>query len=271
MKRQVILGLVLMGGGFQASVGSAGALEPSANGPAPVSTVLSAERLAFAPEASPTVLAYRRTPPRTYPPPPSSRYVPPQEEWKAQGWLTLRGGGYDSKSVSENDWTVGFKAVGVVASSIRMGMTADLVRREGANRTFVTERVDQSGNVVRTELTTSESESNLVPVLAVAELVFPTPFFKPYAGVGGGWEFLNVKAVDYTSGLGYEANYNGPGWQLYGGVNLAFSERFQLNGELFHNEATVEREVFDPVLGAAYEERVDVGGTGLRGGLSFAF
>lgn len=262
MNRQVLLGLVVLGGCFQAGASPAGTLGPSAMG-----SVLSSERSGFVPEAqSSTVLAYRRTP-RRYPPPPA----PEPEPWKAQGWLTLRGGAYDSKNVSDHDWTVGMKAVGVVASSIRMGMTADLIRREDENRTFVTERIDQSGNVVRSEVTTSEAESNLVPLMAVAELVFPTPFFKPYAGIGGGWEFLNVKAVDYSTGLGYEANYNGPGWQLYGGVNLAFSEKFQLTGEVFHNEATVERDVYDPVLGVAYEERVNVGGNGLRGGLSFAF
>ena len=272
MNRHMLLGLAVLGVCVQATAGSAETLEPSAadvSRPAP--SMLSSEAIAFAPGTSSTVLAYRRTPRRTYYPP-SARVDPgPPPEREPQGWLTLRGGGYDSEKVNKDDWTVGLKAVGNIGAAVRMGATADLIRRENSDRSIVTEFVDASGNVVRSELTTAESESNLIPVMAVAEIVFPTPFFKPYAGVAGGWEFLNVKAVNYATGIGYDANYDGPGWQLYGGVALAFAKKFQMTAEVFHNEATVDRHVVDPITGAAYEERVDVDGMGLRGGLSFAF
>ncbi|MEO6462221.1 MAG: hypothetical protein ABIP29_04030 [Candidatus Eisenbacteria bacterium] len=216
------------------------------------------------------ILEYRRTPRR--------RTVRRSErtDWRErsrnpQGWLSIRGGGYDSEQVRKDDWTIGLKAVGNVAPTVRLGASIDLMRRENSDRTIVTESVDASGNTLRREVTTGEAESNLVPLMAVAEVVFPTPAIQPYVGIAGGWEFLNVQAVDYESGIAYEADYDGPGWQLYGGVGLALARRFQLSAEVFHNESTVERRVIDPSAGAAYDERVDVDGTGLRAGLNFAF
>jgi len=183
----------------------------------------------------------------------------------------VRGGFFDSDQVSKDDWTLGLKAVANVAPTMRLGGTLDLVRRTNSQRTIITEYVDGLGNTVRQEATTGEAESNLVPLLAVAEIVFPAPGIQPYVGIGGGWEFLNVQAVDFATNYAYEADYDGPGWQAYVGADFAVAPRMRLNAELFHNGAIVERRVVDPFVGVAYDERIDVGGNGGRVGLSFAF
>jgi hypothetical protein len=94
---------------------------------------------------------------------------------------------------------------------------------------------------------------------------------QPYIGVGGGWQFMHVETFDYTTGIGHSANYDGPGWQVYTGADLAISRSVRINGEVFHNEAIVERDVHDPIYGSGYGEQIDVDGTGARFGLSFAF
>lgn len=285
MNRHAMVGLVVLGVCVQANAGSAETSAPSAldvTGP-----VFFATTYAEATSSSPTLayagggdgsfatpppgatLEYRRRPRRT-------ERRSERTDWRErsrnpQGWLSIRGGGFDSENVSKDDWTIGLKAVGNVASTVRLGGSLDLMRRENSDRTIVTEYIDASGNTVRSEVTTGEAESNLVPLMAVLEIVFPTPGIQPYAGIAGGWEFLNVRAFDYASGTEYEADYDGPGWQLYGGVGFALARRFQLSAEVFHNESTVERRVVNPFAGAAYDERVDVDGTGVRAGLNFAF
>jgi opacity protein-like surface antigen len=260
MKRHLVVGLLVLGVCGQANAGSAETPEPSA---------LDVSRPAFFSPPPGATMEVRRTPRRTY-----RRYE--RTDWRErernpQGWLSIRGGGFDTEGVSKDDWTIGLKAVGKVAPTVRLGGSIDLMRRTNSDRTIVTEYVDASGNTVRSEVTTSEAESNLVPLMAVAEVVFPSPGIQPYVGIAGGWEFLNVQATDFQSGIEYEADYDGPGWQLFGGAAFAVAPRFQLSAEVFHNESTVERRVVDPFAGAAYDERVDVDGTGARVGLNFAF
>lgn len=274
MKRHAMFGLAVLGVCVQANVGSAETPEPSALDVTRPASFASSSVLASAGgdgdrmfATPPATLEYRRTPRRT-----ARRST--RTDWRSrepQGWLQIRGGGYDSENVSKDDWTLGLKFVGNVAPTVRLGAAIDLMRRENSDRTIVTEYRDASGNPVRSEVTTGEAESNLVPLMAVAEVVFPTPAIQPYVGIAGGWEFLNVQAVDYESGTEYEADYDGPGWQIYGGVGFALARRFQLSAEVFHNESTVERRVVDPFAGVAYDERIDVDGTGLRAGLNFAF
>ena len=256
-KRMTTIGLLVLGACAQAGAGFADSTPP---------TVLAAARpavFAAAPEPDGSVLYARRY------------YRAPRERVRRsrgiQGWLQLRAGAFDNDDVSRNDWTIGLKAVGNVAPTFRLGGSMDLMRRANADRTVVTEYVDATGHTVRSETTTGESESNLVPVLALAEFVMPSPGIQPYFGVGGGWEFLNVKAFDYDSAYEYEANYDGPGWQAWVGADFVVAPRLRMNAELFHNEATVERRVLDGFAGPAYDERIELGGNGARAGLSFAF
>jgi len=103
------------------------------------------------------------------------------------------------------------------------------------------------------------------------EFHLPTGGLDPYVGGGAGWEFLNVQAYDYTRGYAYSADYDGFGYQVFGGVRLPIGGRAKLSGEMFWNGATVDREFFDPYSGFYIEENIKVDGFGGRGGLAFAF
>ena len=149
--------------------------------------------------------------------------------------------------------------------------TTDLHRRENAGRTITSTYTDPAGNVVTTSTTAVQNESNLWPVMATLEFRLPTGVLEPYVGGGAGWEFLNVQAHDGTTGLSYSANYNGFGYQGFGGLRIPLGSRARLSGEVYYNGANVNRHFFDPVSGNEIEESVDVNGVGARGGLSFAF
>ncbi len=277
---------VVLGVSVLARTGSAETLQPSAEGAArpaffAVSPEVPGAAFAQAPPFGPgayggggtlQVRRYYKVPP---PPPPvvttqAPMQAPPSGPREPSSWLILRGGIFDADNVAAEDWTVGMKGVGKVGSLLRLGGTVDLHRRTNSVSTINSSYVDGSGNVVQTAVRTVEGESNLVPLMAVAEIMLPIPVLHPYIGIGGGWEFMYVEAFDYTTGFGYDANYGGPGWQVYAGADLAMSRRVRLNAEVFHNDAAVEREVFDPVYGPGYEERIEVGGVGARFGLSFA-
>lgn len=188
-----------------------------------------------------------------------------------QGWMQIRGGFYDAEDVSANDWTVGFKVAGNIAPSVTVGLAADLHRRTDAQRTVTSQYTDPTGHTVTTSTNTVQAESNLVPLMGSLEFHFPSPGIDPYFGGAAGWEFLNVQATDLSSGLDYEADYDGPGYQLFGGIGMPLGPRAKLNLEAYWNGSTVKRTVYDPDLGFDVEERVKVDGVGGRAGLAFAF
>lgn len=187
------------------------------------------------------------------------------------GWFEVRGGFYDAEDVSANDWTVGFKVSGRVVPTVAAGIAADLHRRSDAQRTITSQYVDATGHTVTTTSTSLQAESNLVPLMGSLEFHMPSPGIDPYFGAAGGWEFLNVRVRDYATGIDYEADYNGPGYQLFAGVGLPVGPRAKLGLEAYWNGSTVKRDVYDPSTGFLVEERVKVDGGGGRAGLSFAF
>jgi hypothetical protein len=198
----------------------------------------------------------------------SRRY---RDDRSVQGWFEIRGGFYDAEDVTANDWTAGLKVSGRVLPSVTMGIAADLHRRSDAQRTITSQYVDATGHTVTTSSTSLQAESNLVPLMGSLEFHLPSPGIDPYFGAAAGWEFLNVRVRDFATGIEDQADYDGPGYQLFAGVGLPLGPRAQLSGEAYWNGATVKRDVYDPTSGYQVQERVKVDGVGGRAGLSFAF
>ncbi len=255
------LALVVLGASGGASLGSAETLEPS---------VLVASRPAYSVAGAPyekSVLHVTRGPRRgeAYRPPPA-----PQER-PIQGWVAFRGGGFDPEDLSGDQWSLGMKVTGVVGPSMRVGFATDWQQRDTDQGSFVTQGVDPAGNPVTRHVTTGETHTDLVPLLGVVEFVLPAGPVQPYFGGGVGWQFLHVRAVDYTTGFWYENDYDGPAAQVYGGVEFAVAPRARLHGEAFYHGGEVDQEIWDPYLGYAYDEEIRTNGWGLRGGFNFAF
>jgi len=187
------------------------------------------------------------------------------------GWFDIRGGFFDTQDVSKNDWTLGVKAMGKVTPQLSLGMSTDLHRRSEAERIVTSQYTDPTGHVVTTSSTAFDASSNLVPLMGVLELHVPAVGIDPYFGAAGGWEFLNVQVRDFTTGEESEANYDGPGYQLFGGVGVPIGQRARFVGEAYWNGSTVKRDVIDPSTGFLVQERIGVDGGGVRAGLGFAF
>lgn len=255
----VVSGVVLGACGW-ASLGSAETLEPS---------VLVVARPAFY-QAS--VLDVRRGPRRgDYPRPRGEYDARPPRQRGIQGWISIRGGGYRPEDLPSDQWTLGMKVTGKVGDALRLGLSTDLHRRSDNQSTIVSEYVDPAGNRVTRRITTGETESNLVPILGVAEIEFPSAGIHPYVGAGLGWQFLNVRAVDFNSGIAYDTDYDGPAGQIYAGVEVPVAPRARVSVETYGHGGRVEQEVFDIATGVRVEERIRTNGWGVRGGLNFAF
>lgn len=186
-----------------------------------------------------------------------------------QAWLTVRGGFFDADDVSENDWLVGLKVSGEVANNLSLGVSTDLHRRSDAERARIEEFRDPAGNLVRTTVTTFESSSNLIPILGVVEMRFPSAGFQPYVGLGAGYEVLVVDGTDFATGNDFSDTFGGFGWQAHGGISFPLGGTTRLVGEGFWNHSTVTRKIRDEFTGERVKEEIDVNGAGLRAGLAF--
>jgi len=254
------VGLTLLGACVLANHASAGVLDPT---PAPVTRSAYVGEGAFA--SAPTS-DYRRSWRGDY-----ERRSYRRRSDDVQGWFDIRGGFFDTQDVAKNDWTVGVKGMGKVTPELSLGVSTDLHRRTHADRIVTSQYTDPTGHVVTTSSTALDAESNLVPVMGVLELHVPSVGVDPYLGAAAGWEFLNVRVRDFSTGFEDDANYDGPGYQVFGGIGFPVGDRARFVTEAFWNGSTVSRDVRDVNSGFEVQERVDVNGFGARGGLSFAF
>lgn len=200
-------------------------------------------------------------------------YRPERRRWhrEPQGWLTVRGGFFDSEDIDKNDWTVGVKATAGVERYLQIGASVDLQRRSEAERTRIEEFRDETGNPVRTTVTTFEASSNLVPILGVLEVQVPSVGVRPYIGAGAGYEALVVEVNDFETGAEFTDDFGGFGWQGWAGLGVPIGRRAQLVAEGYLNRGTVSRTVHDIDTGARVKQEIDVDGGGFRGGVSFGF
>ena len=254
----VMASAVVLGACGGASLGSAETLEPS---------VLVAQHPALY-EGS--VLRVTRGP-RVTPPPPEYRPAPHRGPRPIQGWFTLRGGGYDPSDMQGGQWSIGMKATAQVGPAFRAGFSTDWQQRDSDQGSIVSTGTDPAGNPVTRVLTSGETHTDLVPVLAVGEFVLPGNSIQPYFGGGLGWQWLDVRGVDYSTGFWYDHNYNGPAGQVYGGLELAVAPRARMHGEAYYHGGEVQQDFIDPLTGYVFEERIRTNGWGFRGGFNFAF
>jgi hypothetical protein len=259
MNKTIWLGLTLLGACVLATTASAGTIAPAAR--AEFRPPYLAGNWGTATFADGTRSDYRRYYRR-----PVNNY-----DRGTQGWFDVRGGFFDTQDVSRNDWTAGVKAMGKVTPQLSLGLATDLHRRTHADRIVSSQYTDPTGHVVTTSSTADDAESNLVPIMGVLELHVPSRGADPYFGAAAGWEFLNVHVRDFQTGIEDEANYDGPGFQAFGGIAFPIGDRARFTTEAYWNGATVKRDVRDFNSGTLVEERIDVNGVGARAGLGFAF
>ena len=91
----------------------------------------------------------------------------------------------------------------------------------------------------------------------------------PYVGIAGGYEIVTLSASDYATGSSFNATYGGWGWQTWAGMRIPFSPHSGALAEVYLNQATAYRDVYDPFYNATLREAVGLDGVGMRFGLSW--
>ena len=114
-------------------------------------------------------------------------------------------------------------------------------------------------------------DAQMVPLMGFVQVNFTErSWLVPFVGIGAGYEWLSLHAKDHRTGLNSTATYGNVAWETYAGLGLRLNSEVRLNGELFFNGGSLERDVLDP-SGHAWREAVDVNGVGARVGLDMLF
>ena len=204
---------------------------------------------------------------------PIRRRAPYREEYRRQtpyAFLNIGGGGFDPWNQPGGGF-YGSVATGTeIGQGMDLGVQVSWYHRGSSGETFFASYTDPGGNTVRQEIQTQSVDTDLIPLMGIVRLKFPTPRFQPYVGAGAGYEWLIVEGVD-QQGFAFSNDYSGFGAQLMGGVNLQASPSTGLYAEALYNFSTVHADFYDPTLNAVIRESLDFDGLGIHGGLRFRF
>jgi len=220
--------------------------------------------------------AIRYQPRHTSGPPPATPHIDQngnvtQPDNPVKGYMELHGGAFAPTQLPDNGWWLGGAKLGAdISGKVQIGALADWTHRSVHNTTLTGTTSLPGGQPADRRIDLSEASSDLVPVLAFVQI---SPFgtsFSPYFGAAGGYEALFIKATDFETGADFDATYDGWGWQYYAGIAIPLTKTAKFDVEAFGNVGNLDREVEDPTYGRV-REIVDVGGGGVRGGLSWAF
>jgi len=192
-------------------------------------------------------------------------------EQETYGFLTLGGGLFDPMKQPGNGF-YGTTTFGTeVGKSMDLGVGASWYHRASHGEEFTTTFQDPAGNNVEQSVSTQSVNTDLVPLMGIVRLKFPTPQqFQPYVGGGAGYEWLFVDGVD-AQGFHFHRDYGGFGAQVMGGVSVMASENTGIYGESVYNFTTVSNDLFDPNLNTTVHESLNMDGLAIHGGLRFRF
>jgi hypothetical protein len=114
-------------------------------------------------------------------------------------------------------------------------------------------------------------DAHLLPVMGFMQVdLTARSRLVPFAGFGAGYEWLTLEATDHRTGLKTSASYGNVAWETYAGMGLRLTSEVRLNGELYYNGGSLERDVVD-ASGRAWREAVNVNAVGVRVGVDSKF
>ncbi len=208
----------------------------------------------------------------------SSRYRPRRERshghgrWRGRGVSQIHAGFLDPNGPSDAGFVAGFRGGQQIDDVFQIGLGLDWRNKSGRSFETARETIGPGGETIIVRRDISRYSSNLFPALAYIQLSGPSHLtLVPYVGAAASWQVLFLEADDFATGQRFDATFDGFGWQLWGGAALPLSGRSRLIGELFMNQADLNRDVFDPVTGQDFRETVSTDGIGARFGMSWGF
>lgn len=208
----------------------------------------------------------------------SSRYRPRREgsyrhsRWRGRGVSQLHAGFLDPRGPSEAGFLAGFRGGTKIDDAVEIGLGLDWRNKSGRATEVLQQTTGPGGETIIVRRDVSSYSSNLFPALAYVQVSGPSHLLLvPYVGAAASWQVLFLKAADFATGRQFDATFDGFGWQVWAGAAMPLSGRSRLVGEVFMNQAELNRDVYDVTLGQDIRETVNVDGVGARFGMSWGF
>lgn len=208
----------------------------------------------------------------------ASRYRPRREgshgrsRWRGRGVSQVHAGFLDPDGPSEAGFLAGFRGGQQIDDMFQIGLGLDWRNKSGRATEVLQETIGPGGETIIVRRDVSSYSSNLFPALAYFQISGPSHLLLvPYVGAAASWQVLFLNARDFATGQEFDATFDGFGWQLWAGAAMPLSGRSRLLGEVFMNQADLNRDVYDVVLGQDIRETVSVDGVGARFGMSWGF
>jgi len=192
-------------------------------------------------------------------------------EPSSQGFSQIHAGFLDPDGPENAGLVLGYRGGLAVDPNIQIGGMVDWRHSANSETAVISEGVGPGGTVITTRADLARSSSDLVPLLAFAQVSAGGMSVVPYLGVAGGYEVLHLSAEDFLTGREFRGTFGGFGWQVWSGVALPLSGRSRLTAEVFVNRAELSRDVTDALTGQDFRETVNADGSGMRFGLQWGF
>ena len=189
-------------------------------------------------------------------------YTPRNERFS----LHLHAGLFSPLSINNPSPTIGLRLSKLVGSNLQAGVLTG----------WTLERKDwtQSENSLpgpQPKILLARVDANLVPMMAFLRVnLTEKHWLVPYFGVGTGYEWLTLNATDYQTQQTATATYANWAWEGWGGMGIRLGKTLRVNGEVYYNGASLERDVVDQA-GQPWKEIVKMDGVGARVGLDMIF
>ena len=117
----------------------------------------------------------------------------------------------------------------------------------------------------------ARADGQLVPLMGFFQVnLTEKRFLRPYAGIAAGYEWFRLTANDYRVNQSAKATYANWAWEGWGGIGMKLDPTVHVDGELFYNGGSLERDVTDS-NGQTFREAVSLNGIGARVGLGILF
>jgi hypothetical protein len=180
--------------------------------------------------------------------------------------LHLHGGLFSPIDVNAPSPTVGLRLSKLVGSHLQAGvLTGWTLERKDETQS------ESSLPGPQPKILLARAEAQIFPLMGFLRVnLTEKHWLVPYFGVGTGYEWLTLKATDYRTQVTSNATYSNWAWEGWGGLGIRLGKELRVNGEVFYNGATLERDVVDQ-NDVVWKEVVNLNGVGARLGLDIIF
>jgi hypothetical protein len=187
------------------------------------------------------------------------------QEWtpkNERASLHIDGGMYAPIEANAPSPSVGLRLSRLVGGHLQAGVLTGW--------TFERKDRTQSGDSLpglQPKIVLARVDSYLIPLMGYLRVNFTEKhWLVPYVGVGTGFEWLTIQATDYVSQTTASASYSNWGWEGWVGLGIRLGQDLRVDGEVYYNGASPERDVVDQ-NGQPFKEVVNCDGVGGRVGV----